>query len=128
MHIRVEKLTLRQTGKPGVHGRDQRTLRITGVTADTFQIGQGHTVEPLHGQDPPGAAVFKHPRYCRIFIMGSVQKLPEHLQVVRFLDEIALFHHGPLDFLDDTGHGGPGQFRCQSFQNTGRQVQEVQIG
>ena len=127
MDIRVEKFALSQAGKPGVHGGDQRAFRIAGIAANTFQIRQGNTVEAFHGQNPASAAVLKHPWHRRIFVMSVVQEIPEHLQVVGFLDEVTLFHHRPLDFLHNTGHGSPGQFRRQGFKNAGRQIQKVQI-
>ena len=127
MDIRVEKFALGQAGKPGVHGGDQSALRIAGVAANTFQIRQGNTVEAFHGQNPASAAVLEHPRHRRIFVMSVVQEIPKHLQVVSFLDKVTLFHHGPLDFLHNTGHGSPGQFRRQGFKNAGRQIQKVQI-
>ena len=108
MNIGVEKLTLGEAGKPGVHCRNQRALRIPRVTPDAFKIRQRYTVETLHGKNATSTAAFVDPWHGSIFIVGVMEKFPEHLKVVRFLDEVALLQHGALDFLHDSGQRSPG--------------------
>ena len=127
MHIRMEEIAQHQAREPGIECRDQGLRRIIRILFEHIHVSEGHPEEALHGQHLAGGVGHDRIRRHRRGVAGVLQESIESLEIVRLLDEVTLFQHAGLQFLNHTGDGRARQTRRQPLGNPGSKVEKIEI-